>query len=154
MKSLHTIFAIVFSIFTIVSTAQSSGGNYENRLEKINSQKVAFITQEMDLSVEDAQQFWPVYNELNEKLEVVKTDRNHFTRKLMNQKNSMTDEELLELMDKFLQLEKQESTLKLEYHEKYKKLISPKKLVDYYMAEKKFRNHLLNRVKESRRPKR
>ena len=57
---MKTITSIVFIIsFSIFSFAQP------NR-DKIKTLKIAFITEKLDLSEKEAQQFWPVYNAFEE----------------------------------------------------------------------------------------
>ena len=49
-------------MFTINLSAQREGKRAE-RIEKIEQQRIAFITTDLDLSVEEAQAFWPLYND-------------------------------------------------------------------------------------------
>jgi len=41
----------------------------EDRREKVDALKVGFITKKLDLSSEEAQKFWPVYNKFQDDLE-------------------------------------------------------------------------------------
>ncbi len=50
--------------------AQKKGKNPEQWREKMKAEKVAFITSKVNLSVEEAQKFWPVYNEISERRDV------------------------------------------------------------------------------------
>ncbi len=52
-------YLMLFSVITIPLIGQSKTSEIEDRLE---SRRVAYITQELDLTVEEAQAFWPVYN--------------------------------------------------------------------------------------------
>ena len=60
MTKMKTITCIVFIIsFSILSFSQG------NR-DKIKTLKIAFITEKLDLSEQEAQKFWPVYNAFEE----------------------------------------------------------------------------------------
>ncbi len=52
---------------SLSAEAQIDNDNRAERQERmqsrIESQKIAFITQKLDLSPSEAQQFWPIYNE-------------------------------------------------------------------------------------------
>ena len=58
---MKTITSIVFIIsFSILSFSQG------NR-DKIKTLKIAFITEKLDLSEQEAQKFWPIYNKYDKK---------------------------------------------------------------------------------------
>ncbi|HPQ59614.1 MAG TPA: hypothetical protein PK499_13120, partial [Flavobacteriales bacterium] len=44
------------------------------RLQEIKAQKSAYLTQKMGLTPEEAQQFWPLYNEYDGKLEALRRE--------------------------------------------------------------------------------
>ena len=57
---MKTITSIVFIIsFSLLSFSQ------HNR-DKIKTLKIAYITEKLDLSKKEAQQFWPIYNAFEE----------------------------------------------------------------------------------------
>ena len=63
MKKLF--FLILCTTLTISTFAQN-----KNKLE---AQKVAFITQRLNLTPEEAQLFWPIFNQYTEKLQQIRT---------------------------------------------------------------------------------
>ena len=62
------LFAAIAALTLIVhnSSAQSKCGKCEWQ-ERMQSEKIAFITAELDLTPEEAQTFWPVYNQIEQK---------------------------------------------------------------------------------------
>ncbi len=58
----NTIVAGVILLGSLTAYAQPEGGP-ANRKKQIEARKVAFITSELNLSPEEAQVFWPVYNQ-------------------------------------------------------------------------------------------
>ncbi len=52
-------YLVLCSVFTLSLSAQPITSEIEDRLE---ARRVAYITQELDLTVEEAQTFWPLYN--------------------------------------------------------------------------------------------
>ena len=60
------IFTLLLS--SLVAVAQPKTANdaetLEKKKEKIEAMKVAYLTNELELTVEESQAFWPVYNEL------------------------------------------------------------------------------------------
>ena len=54
------LFILLLACLTLSLNAQEKK---ENRKEQIESQKIAFFTAELELTPEEAQLFWPVYNQ-------------------------------------------------------------------------------------------
>jgi len=64
MNKLKNILLIAMLLGTSLIYSQKK----QNR-EKIKSLKIAFFTEKLDLSSEEAKAFWPMYNEHEEKIE-------------------------------------------------------------------------------------
>jgi predicted Holliday junction resolvase-like endonuclease len=70
------ILFIIVLLFTANIVHAQPVGNKGNRQEKIEAILVAFVTKHLDLTVDEAQQFWPVYNKYNEEYKnAVKNNR-------------------------------------------------------------------------------
>jgi len=61
MKKMKKLYPLLLFLFfhSYFCRAQSSSGDDENRVEVV---KMAYITRELNLSPQEAQNFWPVYN--------------------------------------------------------------------------------------------
>ena len=70
-----------------MATAQTKA----DKKEQIAAFRVAFITKELSLTSREAQLFWPVYNEYQDKLESLRTTRRKENKKLTPE--TMTDQE-------------------------------------------------------------
>ena len=68
MKKFLYIFIFLF-LSNYLCVAQT-----ESRSEKIEALKIAFITKELNLSPEEAQRFWPVYNNYIQELKKVRQE--------------------------------------------------------------------------------
>ena len=70
------ILLLTLGVFLIAQTsvvAQKSD-NHKKRWEKYKTEKVAFLTTNLDLTPQEAQKFWPVYNEMENKRESITHD--------------------------------------------------------------------------------
>ena len=60
--------ALIFTLLlsSLAAVAQSKTTNDTEALEKgkIEAMKAAYLTNELELTVEESQAFWPIYNEL------------------------------------------------------------------------------------------
>lgn len=115
-------------------------------IEKLKAKKVAFITQLLNLSVEEAQQFWPVYNEFEGKLEGIKERKRVLMKKLQREYKALTDEELSLISDQFIDSDIEEANLKREYHDKYKKVLPIRKVIKYYKAQNQFKKQVIREI--------
>ena len=117
-----------------------------DKKEKIESFKVAFITQKLNLSSKEAQLFWPLYNEYLDKMETLKNARKKELRSSNNSIDNYTEKELeLMLENEFISKEK-EVELSKEYFYKFKTAISVKKVTLLYKAEDEFKRELLRQI--------
>lgn len=122
-------------ILSMVSFAQSGG-----KKEKIDALRVAFITDQLDLSTDESQKFWPVYNEYQDKL---KSARREF--KALSTVFS-SDKEAQEYLDAELLFKQRELALYKEYFDKFKKVLPIKKVAQLRKAEEDFKKELVRQL--------
>ena len=63
---------------------------------------------------------------------------------------SIKDEELVELLDKFIKLQQEDAELLTSYHKKFIDILPPDKVMKLYIAEVQFKNYLLRKLRENR----
>jgi NADH dehydrogenase/NADH:ubiquinone oxidoreductase subunit G len=115
--------------------------------ERVQALKVAFITQRLNLTSEEAEKFWPIYNEYQDKREAVRQQLAENRKKINEQSETLTPEELMKLADQEMTLRQQDLDLQKEMHEKLKKVLPAKKLALLYVAEEEFKKELLTMLK-------
>jgi hypothetical protein len=62
-------------IFHCILAMAQPPGNMQDKREHIESLKISFITQKLNLTREEAQRFWPIYNEYYDALQSLRTER-------------------------------------------------------------------------------
>lgn len=117
--------------------------------DKFKAEKIAFITEAIDLTPEEAEIFWPVYNEYEKKKWKLMSDRRELDQSLKEGVKDMTDKEYIELSRKLAAFQINDGKLNEEYNEKFLKILPPKKVVELYLAEHNFRNHLLRNYRDN-----
>ena len=76
MKAIFTL--VVMLILGFVSQAQSVKPDRDSRateIKKIQAMEMAFITKELNLSPDEAQKFWPVFNQYRNDLKGMAGER-------------------------------------------------------------------------------
>jgi hypothetical protein len=119
--------------------AQDRRGHYE-RIEAI---KVAFITKKLDLTTEEAQKFWPVYNNYQKELMELMRKRREDRQK--------TDIAPNDKINADLTYESRILDLKKKYKKLYLKAIPADKVLLLYQAEREFREHLIKQLNHRRK---
>ncbi len=71
----------------------------QDRKEQIERLRVAFITQELDLTVEESQAFWPIFNAFRDDKKELEREQRKSLRNAKDQSN-ISKEALLNLNDK------------------------------------------------------
>lgn len=134
-------------IITLLLTVGAAGllAQPNNRKEKINAARVAYITDRLDFNEKESAAFWPVYNQFE-------TEKKAINEKYaINQdREYMTDEEAEKAMLDQLQMEDEITKLKRKYYWEFKKVISPKKIAMLNKAEREFKKMVLNRMQNNR----
>ncbi len=120
-------------------------------IERLNAYKIAFFTKKLNLTSEEAERFWPVYNEFQDKKNDIQQKRISIIRNFNQNPVNMTNKELTEAGDKLISLQADEAGLALEYHKKFKEILPPIKVLRLYQAENQYKLQLLNELR-GRRP--
>ena len=118
--------------------------------EKIEAMKVGFITNKLELSAKEAQLFWPLYNEYNQKIDKLRKTKKSDFDDLKNKGENPTDKEISIFMDEVFATRQKELDLQKEYFDKYAKVLPLKKVALLYQAENQFKRELLRKIKEKK----
>ncbi len=117
-------------------------------LDKIESAKIALITQRLDLTPDQAEKFWPIYREYSEKQRAIHQDFQQLKRNY--RPNTATEEESKALIDRGLEIKEQMISLDKVYSERMLRVINNRQLLRLREAENDFRQQLMRRLKEQR----
>ncbi len=120
----------------------------DTKKDKIDALRVAFISKKVNFSTQENQAFWPLYNEMNDKLEVL---RKNF-RLLYNSKTNYdfaTDKEAEVYLAAELNLKQKEFEIYKDYYEKFKKILPVKKVAAVRRAEDDFKKEIIKTIKEN-----
>ncbi len=116
--------------------------------EKLEALRIAFVTKELNLTSAEAQTFWPVYNEYQDKTEAArKAFRQQYKKNV--DINALTEKEAESYIAAEIELKQREAFLFKEYMEKIKKVVGAKKTAKLRKAEEEFKQELLKILKNS-----
>jgi hypothetical protein len=124
------------------------GQNREAR-ERIESARIALITERLGLSPEQAQKFWPLYNQYN-------MERRELNQQLMQARkdvdiNKMTEDEGRKLMRFGLEIKEKQLQLEKSYSERMTDVVSSHQMLSLRKAEEDFRRMIIQRLEDRKR---
>jgi len=144
---LNIFIITILSVFQINLASAQRSDQRAGRAE-IESQKIAFITSELDLTPQESQNFWPLYNAYQSELQ--KLRQSEKSAKLKKADNTLSEEELIAAIKQEFVKERQKIDLDEKYFELYKTALPVEKVVSFYKAEQDFKRELLKVLKERR----
>jgi hypothetical protein len=144
-KKIRNMKKILFIIITFTLSMSVYAQNGERIKNRVQSQRIGFITQRLDLTPEESQKFWPIYNQFTEKLKQIRS-----AAKLEKPIAEMTDADAEKMIMEQMDKDTRELELRKEYFQKLKTAISVKKIAKLYKAERDFKAEMLKQLKEVR----
>lgn len=144
MKRVIIFLLIILTFPVIRSSAQNSN------LEKLNDYKIAFFTKKLNLTSSEAEKFWPVYNEYQSQRNSLQLDKIKLNRNFNLNERTLSDQQLEEMGDKYVDYLVQESNLAVDFHKKLKEILPPVKVLRYYQAENQYKIQLLNELQNAK----
>ena len=121
--------------------------------ERVKAFKIAYITEQLDLTPQEAQKFWPIYNEHEENMEKVNRQEKNLIRDLRQQSTSLdfTDSKAGEYLNDFITVEEKKASLRKQLIVSLKNIIPNKKILTLIKAEADFHKRLVQQLRERRR---
>lgn len=147
---------MVFTILTALLTAtfvhaQSHKKDISERLERYRSEKIAFLTSKLDLTPSEAQQFWPVYNQLEKERWEAQKMRREMEEKIRLAEEDMSKTEMTRLSREYAGSLQKEANMLVEYNEKFLEILSPKKVLNLYKSENEFRMYMIRKFRDRKK---
>lgn len=141
---------LILSIFLTNLYAQDPHNDdaRKQRWEEMKAKRAAYYTERIGLTAEEAQLFWPIYNELQEKKGKLHRSMSAQFRNAKKDANGQKIIDFSKATDDMINLRVQETALEKSYHEKFKRILSPEKLFKYYGAERDWANKLLKDIEK------
>ncbi len=116
------------------------------RMKEIKAQKTAYLTTKLDLTSEEAQRFWPIYNEFDEAREKLRRELRELHKSVRD--SELTDAKAREVIGKSMDVRGRELDLERSYSDRFIKSIGAVKTVQLVKAEHDFQREVLRRFKE------
>ena len=131
-----------FLMVSAAAAAQKPQGQADNNnwREKMKAERIGILTTTMELTPEEAQAFWPVYNQLDEQKEqYMKNSRDAYRALNAALKEGKTDEEVASLLMQYTSAQLSSVDFDAACIQEYSKVLPARKVAKLVVAEEKFR---------------
>ena len=148
MKKTILIFS-TFILFTISANAQLGRGK-----EKIRAFKVAYLTEKLSLTSKEAEKFWPLYNNYDQKRkELFILEKTEVKNKIENADgiDNLSNDDAQKIIDKIYNLQAEQHKNRITFKENLVTFLSPKKILLLEIAEHEFNRKLMQKLRERRK---
>ncbi len=135
MRKLVILLIAVFAGAQLM--AQTEMDYIEVARDVLKTEKKAAIADVMELSKEEAEAFWPLYNEYNTKASLIQNERIKLIMDYAENFEKLTPEKVDELWIGSMSVDQQLLKLEKSYYKKFKKILPVKKVARYFQAENK-----------------
>lgn len=120
--------------------------------EKIESLKIGFVTEKLQLTPQEAEKFWPLYNQYKEEMKTLRNYRRNMNYESEKPIDNMSEQELIDFLENRITIEQKIVDLRKKYLNEYKRVLPLKKIALLYKAEDEFKMHLLHQTQRADKP--
>ncbi|HET8754016.1 MAG TPA: hypothetical protein VFM59_06610 [Salinimicrobium sp.] len=130
-------------LFSLHLMAQDNDGHRE----RIHALKTAFITDGLDLTSEEAQKFWPIYNNYTKKRSELYRREHSDIEDL----ECISEAEANDMLQEYVEIEKQDFLLKKKFYEELRQIFSAQKIIRLKKVEDDFNKKMIKEYRERHR---
>ncbi len=133
-------------LLMMLSVTAVSYGRQGRPLQRIHAAKMAYMTDRIQLSDEQATKFIPLYKEYE--MELFGIRRTYFKKYNLQNPEDSDDFTTRQYVEDDLDYQQQVIELKRKYNDRFLKVLTAKQLADMYISEREFRQILMRRLKQ------
>lgn len=139
-------------LITLNGFAQS---RLKEKKEQIRALKIAFITDELKLTTDEATKFWPLYNNFEEKQRELKQQkiRSYMKRFESSEVEKMSEKEATTLLNQMENSEDEMYQLRKKFVSNLRDVLPPVKIIKLKKVEEDFNRKLLKQYRDQGIPK-
>lgn len=141
----------LFPLFLLFSTFfVQAQPRLKQKMEQIKSLKVAYLTDELQLTSDEAAKFWPLYNAFDDKQKELRQEklRGYLNRMDGEDIDKMNEKEANNLLNQMEDTEDELYQLRKKFIANLKGVIPSKKIIKLKKAEEGFNRKLLKQYRE------
>lgn len=149
------IFILITLFITSLTSFAQDGPlreRFKQKKEQVKSLKVAFITNELNLTPEEAAKFWPLYNAFEDKQQEIRKQKMKafMDRKDDNSIDKLSEKEAATMLSQMESTEEELYQLKKKFIANLKGVLPATKILKLKKAEEEFSKKLLQQYRDKK----
>jgi len=135
-------FTLIFLL--LLSSALSAQETKRPSVEELHNRKWAFIVEEANLTTQEAERVEPIFMEYEKTIWKTVEGSKEFFKQFYQKKNNRSEEDYLEMNDRYVNIEIRKAQLLKAYYAKLRKQLSSESIFKYFNAERSYRKDLID----------
>jgi hypothetical protein len=131
---------IALSLFCHPPAGHAQQGSEAEIKDRIRAAEIAYLAQKLDLTPDEAQKFWPLYNQYTKEVEILIAERRKHNKAPQTDHRPADENEL--------GYERRMLDIKTHYNQEFQKVLPPGKAGNVFRSEREFRNQLIRTMKD------
>lgn len=125
----------------MISAGQERSDKFK---EKIESRRIAFLSDKLELTPSEAQSFWPIYNAFKEELSACKLDKKRLAS------DDISDDQSDEILEDYISKEQNAVNIKKAYIPQMKSILGSKRTLKVFVLDRKFKESMMKELNVKR----
>ncbi len=129
--------AVVLAGYASETFAQQERDEIELMLAQIRTNRQAIVTENLALTAEDSEAFWPLYRQFQNDRALMVDRTMKMLTEFRDNFDVLSEEQAKALVDEYFKIQKEELRLNEKYLREFRKILSQKKTLRYFQIENK-----------------
>ncbi len=145
--TIKKLFPYLFLLLSVITYGQNE--RLKEKRDQIKAMKVAFLTTELNLTSDEAEKFWPVYNAYDDKqFELRHQKMKTYARKLNDGSlDNMSDREALAFLNQIESTDEEQYVIRKKFNSALRNILPPTKILKLRKSEVDFDRKLLQQYR-------
>ena len=146
---------ILTFVFTLLISFNLFSQHRDSR-KKVKVLKISYITEKLNLTKQEAEKFWPIYNKFDTKRYNLYHGKRSVLKKEISEKggiDNLSEKEAKTFAKKMLAIEKSYYDANVKYQTELSKVITYKKILKLHIVERDFTRRMFQRYRKVRKQK-
>lgn len=145
--TIKRLFPYLFLLLSVTIYGQNE--RLKEKKDQIKAMKVAFLTSELNLTSDEAEKFWPVYNTYDDKQFELRHQKMKTYAKKLNEGSldNMSDKEALAFLNQIESTDEELYSIRKKFNSALRNILPPTKILKLRKSEVDFDRKLLQKYR-------
>ncbi|MCZ8228769.1 sensor of ECF-type sigma factor [Flavobacterium sp.] len=145
--TIKRLFPYLFLLLSVTIYGQNE--RLKEKKDQIKAMKVAFLTSELNLTSDEAEKFWPVYNTYDDKQFELRHQKMKTYAKKLNEGSldNMSDKEALAFLNQMESTDEELYSIRKKFNSALRNILPPTKILKLRKSEVDFDRKLLQKYR-------